>query len=354
MPSDTTVSERCIFASQLYRVDYFRAPVGNGRLLFTFTEGYTRSLDGPGFGGAFALESGFDLIAIKTKVDRFYQDMPRGALYSIEDFLETLDPAPSWRGGYGGSMGGFAAILFANDLELDCVLAISPQYDISQDWDLRWAEQNAGIAQFRPLGRHQVNPSCKYFIVYDPYDDDRLHVEYYKRLIPPGNFIPLRTPYYGHPSHKFLIDARCIKSLARSVLDRGVAAYDRITARAARGRMPWYFFHMAGHCARVGKYRWAEAAIARAVSLDPTSAEFLMRAADIRAQQRKFAQAVEFASAAVALAPEHPHMRAILARLLLAHGEPAQARIHIEKALAVFPKDRDFRYILKQIEQRSS
>jgi tetratricopeptide (TPR) repeat protein len=349
MTTDTAVAARRVYSSEFYRVDFFPSPTSTGRLLFTFTEGYERDLAGLGFAGKFALESGFDLIAIKSRVDRFYHDLPRTAFYCIDDFIAGLDRQPTWRGGYGGSMGGFAAIYFANELELDTVLAFSPQFDIAQDWDRRWALQNAGIPHFRPLTRRRVNPACKYVIVYDPYDDDRMHVQRYAKILPAANLVLIRTPFFGHPAHTFLIEMRCIKPLSMAVFSGADAVAERRKAQAARSRMPWYFFRLAGHCARTRKFRWAEAAIARALALDPACAEFHISAADIAERQRKFAAGITHARAAVALAPQHPHMRAILARLLLAQGESTQARHHIDHALAAHPNDPDFWYIRAQI-----
>ena len=81
--------------------------------------------------------------------------------------------------GYGGSMGGYAAIKYSNLLNMNRIIAFVPQYSIDPEQveDRRYAEFFDAVAnkdmQIQP---QDVDASREYIIVYDPYFSiDREH-----------------------------------------------------------------------------------------------------------------------------------------------------------------------------------
>ena len=83
--------------------------------------------------------------------------------------------------GYGGSMGGYACINFADLLGLCRVIAVCPQYSIDQarvPFELRWRQEAARIEAFGGF-RHdridKVTPPVEGWIIYDPGSIDREH-----------------------------------------------------------------------------------------------------------------------------------------------------------------------------------
>ena len=85
--------------------------------------------------------------------------------------------------GYGGSMGGYASINFADVLRLSRVIAVCPQYSIDParaPYETRWPAEAAAIAAdggFRHDRVDQVTPPVEGWIVYDPAGIDSRHAE---------------------------------------------------------------------------------------------------------------------------------------------------------------------------------
>ncbi len=83
--------------------------------------------------------------------------------------------------GYGGSMGGYASINFADTLRLRRVIAVCPQHSIDParaPYETRWPAEAARIAAcggFRHDRIDQVTPPVEGWIIYDPAGVDRLH-----------------------------------------------------------------------------------------------------------------------------------------------------------------------------------
>lgn len=90
--------------------------------------------------------------------------------------------------GYGGSMGGYAAIKYSNLLNMNRIIAFVPQYSIDPEQveDRRYAEFFDAVAnkdmQIQP---QDVDASREYIIVYDPYFSiDREHYLKIKEILP--------------------------------------------------------------------------------------------------------------------------------------------------------------------------
>ncbi len=83
--------------------------------------------------------------------------------------------------GYGGSMGGYASINFADVLRLSRVIAVCPQFSIDParaPYETRWPAEAASIVAsggFRHDRIDQVTPPAQGWMIYDPAGIDRLH-----------------------------------------------------------------------------------------------------------------------------------------------------------------------------------
>jgi hypothetical protein len=235
-------------------------------------------------------------------------------------------------------MGGSAAIQFAQRIKANLVLAFSPQFDIAAPWDRRWAEQAAQLGPMRLLTRDLVQPGCRYVIAYDPQDADRTHFRHFAKVLPAGSLQGLALPYAGHPVGHFLLAAGVLKEVVGTLLAGHRPGALAATLRRKRSAYPNYFFGLAGHCLRRRKLRWGADIIARAIKLAPYNAEYHIRAAQIAEARNNQFRAISFTAMAVALAPQHPHMNAMLARLLHGQGLHAQALHHMEAALRALPE----------------
>ncbi len=89
--------------------------------------------------------------------------------------------------GYGGSMGGYASINFADVLRLSRVIAVCPQYSIDParaPYETRWPAEAARIAAdggFRHDRIDRVTPPVQGWIIYDPAGVDSQHAAAIRR-----------------------------------------------------------------------------------------------------------------------------------------------------------------------------
>jgi tetratricopeptide (TPR) repeat protein len=330
-----------ILAVDRLKIDFFPAEQPTRRLLFTFTELTNRHLDGKGYAGEFAVAHGFDLIAIKTSADDWYQSLSNEAFNVVEDFLTSV-PQYELRATYGSSMGGYAAIVFANDLKADIAFALSPQFDITQEWDKRWSSYAKNLSPLRTVTPETVRQQCKYCIAYDPTDNDRLHFKKFEEIIPATLLQSIKVPGAGHPVGYFLQAANATKDLAQAIFNGSEAPIVRDKIRRTRPNYANYFYNLSIHCSRRGKHAWAKMLNDRAIKLAPLNSEYHIRAAQIAEMQGKITDAIERAAFAVALAPKHPHMIANLARFLERQGLHKQALHYIDMASALIPGRESF------------
>jgi tetratricopeptide (TPR) repeat protein len=340
-----------IFSNEYYRLDFFSAATRAERVVFTYTEAGNRRLDGLGFGTGFLTKNGFDVVSVKSNRDRWYQDLPELAFTRVEDFLQSEGRDYSWRGGYGSSMGAYAAILFAKRLSLNSILAISPQFDITANWDRRWSVHAPRISDMRLVSREDVQPGCRYHILYDPQDKDVEHYRMFAEVIPENQLEGLRAPFAGHPAGPLVNASGKLKDLALTALAGGAVKVLPSDLRKGRSRFPNYYMNLADYCQRKRRFVWGAAAIKAALTNDPLNAEYNIRLSALLEYSGELDEAIIRASAAVTTKPHHPYMKAVLARLLLRKGMLDQARHFIELAIAARPDNQDFRNIKGEIDR---
>ncbi len=135
------------------------------------------SLDAEFAAERFFAHRGMNAVGIlAAENDWFQHDEITPALASIRAALPDHELI-----GYGGSMGGYASINFADLLRLSRVIAVCPQYSIDParaPYETRWPAEAASIAAsggFRHDRIDQVTPPVAGWIIYDPAGVDRLH-----------------------------------------------------------------------------------------------------------------------------------------------------------------------------------
>ena len=327
-----------IFSSDNFRVDYFAAANPSGALLFTFTQFSNRQLNGFGFAGHFAVNNGFDLISIKSNIDDWYKTFPLNAFDRIDDYLSRQSVRHCHRATYGSSMGGYAAIRFARNVNANIVFAISPQFDIAQSWDRRWGAAAKATGLLHTMSDADICDTCKYVLAYDPFDLDRLHVEKFAEIIPHYSLERIELPYAGHPVVFMLRDFGVLSKISLSVLLGGGEKAFRLTRdirKDGREKSGLYHYNMALHCLKRKKMKWSERAIGRALKISPLDPQFRLLAAKIAETNNDLDEAILNAALAMSLAPKLPYMVVVLSRLLDRKGLRKLALHHIDNALAL-------------------
>ncbi len=124
--------------------------------------------------------------------------------------------------GYGGSMGGYAAIKYAKDLNMNRVVAMVPQYSIdpSEVEDKRYTDfYDADLNANMRIQAQDIVEECEYIIVYDPYfENDKEHYLKIKPLIP--QLHTLHLPYTGHDAIAVLANSALLHDFIERPYDQ--------------------------------------------------------------------------------------------------------------------------------------
>lgn len=163
----------------------------------------------------------------------------------------------------GFSMGGYGAFRFARALQLQHVVAISPQATIARGVlpdDNRYAEEardfDAALGDLSTRGY----PELKGLILVDPFlRADFAHARLITRAFP--GVQPLPLPFAGHPASRVIGDAGRIWLLQRAATHGGDGGAIRAAHRAARRDSAHYWANLARKAARHHPGRAERAAV---------------------------------------------------------------------------------------------
>lgn len=262
--------------------------------------------DRAAFGEAYLAQQDISAIHILTRDNDWFQ---------YHDILDALDRVRAALAGaervlaYGSSMGGYAAIRFADRVGAHAALALSPQYSVDRrrvPFERRWMQDQMRIGFLPAIDRQPIRSAARIIAAYDPdLPHDRQHIA----LISAETRIePLLLPGAGHPVGQFLAEIGLLKPLVAQALDDDLDVAEMTRAAAAR---------------RGDSSIWL---CAQAEAL-PAGAE-----------------AIAFAERAVALAPDDPPAHDRLARQYAATGDYARALDAHRHAVALDPSGRSYRW----------
>ena len=191
-----------------------------------------RGLDRTGFGEEFLAQRGITATHVLTRDNDWYQhpEMP--------DAMATVRHAAAGAAAvmtYGSSMGGYAALRFADAAGASRALALSPQYSIDPakaPFEARFGQDQRRL-RFLPGIDGPIRCAARPVVAYDTHGTDRLHADRIAADIP---ITRLRVPYGGHPVGGYLQDAGLLADLVLHVLagTLDVAATGRALRRARR------------------------------------------------------------------------------------------------------------------------
>src|SRR5690606_30202022 len=132
--------------------------------------GIGHGFDRPGFGEEFLRNAGISAIHVMGVREDWYQypEMP-AAMQAVRQATAGAERVMT----YGSSMGGYAALRFADAAGANAVLAISPQYSIDpkkMPFETRWHQESQRI-QWRPEIDGRIVCDSYPVIVFDPIED---------------------------------------------------------------------------------------------------------------------------------------------------------------------------------------
>jgi tetratricopeptide (TPR) repeat protein len=309
------VTMKNIVSDENFRIDYFMVKENNGNIAFTFTERTNRKVEGLGFSGKTLIDLGFDIFSFKNSIDIWYENVQQVHVDAVNQELERSDRCYQARVGYGSSMGAYAAIRFSQALSLDRVFALSPLYDIKASWERRWSDDAANVHAEHMMHAGYIRQSCKYFIAFDPKDQDVRHVEAYKSIINGSDINLIKTRYSGHPSGYFLKQVGALDYLVKSILVKGDMMPEDMSCFRNKHHSFHYLFWLANKCIERKKWNYALSINSMAVANDPSHAEAYMQRCKILARIGKEKEAISAGKKAIELRPTHKHYQSYVATL---------------------------------------
>jgi tetratricopeptide (TPR) repeat protein len=340
----TSLFEKNIFRSDDLAIDFFSlGDSPHKSIAFTFTaftpstKGDKDTLVGVGFGGELLLRNGFDVVAFKSAKNLWYQNILAETIKQIESFISASSISYIKRVSYGSSMGGYAAIQFSRALKIDIVLALSPQFEIDQPYDQRWQSLAQQIEFQYRIDANAISDSCKYFVAYDPKNEDVLHVQKLSALIDKHRLIEIRTPYSGHPSTTYLFETGLIQNIALSVLQH--TTFDHLSILSNRKNSKTYLYELSKRLTLKNKNKSALIAINRAIIIDGAALALLIHKIiileklgdPVTARKLAYETCEQFTGDNIVDA----HLLASLSNVLISYQDFPGALILIEKAIEI-------------------
>jgi hypothetical protein len=283
-----------------------------------------------GFGESFFERAGFTGIHVLTAGNDWYQYSEiDAALAVIRDAVRGAERVLT----YGSSMGGYAAVRFADAVGATHVLSLSPQYSIDPrkvPADRRWWWDQKRI---RFIPDHNGPIACRAEVVvgYDPtLKLDSLHAELIGRDVRAA-LLPLA--YCGHPVTTVLGELGLLQSMALAFLAGPIdlAAIQADFSQRREDASMW----LAEYASRLpegGKVRARELAM-RAAAIAPGNATIQHHLGMRQHDLGQYQDAIVAHQAAVSLSP-HPIFVLSLSRSLYFAGEYPEALERAEQALA--------------------
>lgn len=220
------------------------------------------SLDAESPGARFFVNTGHNVVGIKTARNDWYQGAEMGDVCSA-----VLAGTPShFRIGYGGSMGGYAAINFAADLQLDLVIAICPQFSIDPakaPFERRWLTEACTITFHQDKidqARH-----ARGYLVFDPCTVDRLHAEL---ILAHHDLLPIRIHHGGHDQMLMLQQCGMLATILIEMVHNrfDLSACLELVRRRRRGSVV-FWLNLAVALARHGRHEMSHQALLAARAL---------------------------------------------------------------------------------------
>ncbi|PZU08641.1 hypothetical protein [Sphingomonas sp.] len=324
----------------LFRSDHVevrRIAVGDGRHQVVTFESYH---DEPGFGRigfgeTFFTREGFTGIHVLSSGNDWYQYPEIGEVLAV---IRAAVNGAERVLAYGSSMGGYAALRFADAIGATDVLSLSPQYSIDPrvvKADRRWWWDQRRIT-FLPEHNGALACRANIVIAFDPTIAlDALHAERIGRDV---KVTMLRLDHAGHPVTTVLAELHLLQKMALSFL---AGAADPAAIRAefeARREESSMWLVEYGSRLPGGDRLKARDIAARAVDMSPGNAaikhQYGMRLHDLG----QYDEAVAAHEEAVAISP-HPIFVLSLSRALFFAGRHAEALEQVLRAQRERPYD---------------
>lgn len=347
------------------------------RWIVTFDNyGLGPGFDRQGFGEAFLQSQGISAIHVMGCNDDWYQypEMDE-ACAAVRAAVAGAERVMA----YGSSMGGYAALRFAEKIGANAVLALSPQYSIQREHipeETRWQEDAERIA-WQQFSHQPITTSAKAVVVLDSKGPDRWQGF---RIAQNPDIAVIDLLHTGHPVTTYLSEVGLLtpivlkslngdldpiwlckesRKLSRSsgiylaLLARSQPAWRLQTGLALARRAVEQSPHDPGTLSALALMLTNTGQLAEAIALHERLLETAGRLPDYLIPYGETLLAAKCARETCAVAeevvrsmPDSAHIRAWAGHLLWKSGAVPQARLSIQEAVRLSPNNRAYRMLL--------
>ncbi|QBQ49019.1 tetratricopeptide repeat protein [Brevundimonas naejangsanensis] len=304
------------------------------RWVVTFDNyGIGHGFDRPGFGEEFLRNAGISAIHVMGVREDWYQypEMP-AAMQAVRQATAGAERVMT----YGSSMGGYAALRFADAAGANAVLAISPQYSIDPKkapFEKRWLQDSQRIRWLPGIdGRIvcQVRP----VVVFDPSKEDGLQIALIQRDI---DIVPIRLHHVSHPATTYLGEVGLLKGLVLQTLSGELEADTfALKARRLRRTSGVYVSNLALNQPE-HRRELALSLARRSVEVSPGSPLASMALAKLLSRAGRHDEAVEQFERIMDATNRDPNYLVPYTEVLFAGGRHPEALAHAREAVEAMP-----------------
>lgn len=289
-------------------IDYFFNSAPSKILVISFTERTNRALDGYGFGGNFLSNRDIDFISIKSSVDSWYSNLTPEVLSTVRAFMLRIKSSYERVITYGSSMGGYAAMKYAKELQANRVIAISPIYSILLDWEDRWNDDIERFNVREMCLKQDFSSHIEYIMLFDSFDKDSRHALLFKENIG-GSCKLIAYPFSGHPSSYFLAEVGLLKTLVIDLMncENNDSVLTHVPIRERRLSESYLFWFGQYLIERRSKAKSAKVCNDLLIANNPVNAEYYMQRGKIFYNLGDPRSAIRFCDKATELNPSNPH-----------------------------------------------
>ena len=206
------MDKQIIFEDEQIRVIFLK---GNSKeLIFSFGDLITRAKGLTINAEKSLAKYEYNVIGVMPKIKSWFPAASMQAVMSaVQPILDQFETVV----GYGGSMGGYAAIKYSKLLKMNRVIAFVPQYSIDPQEieDRRYTEFfDESLHQDMHITTQDVCAGSEYIVVYDPYyANDREHYLKIKHILP--QLHTLHLPFTGHEALSVLASSSLLNDFIR-------------------------------------------------------------------------------------------------------------------------------------------
>lgn len=307
------------------------------------------SLDRPGYGRAYFVSRGVPALYITPKQNDWYQSKD-----AIRVLVAAAEIAQKYerRISYGSSMGGYAALNFANDLDVQASISIMPQYSIDRTkvpFEDRWATEALRTDLFNDKIRLFEGERRYGAVLYDRlYAPDRKQVEIIENYIKRP---AISLPMTGHSGPNSFV----LKNIIEAASEGNFKSLPSIAAkshRLDRKKGATYYLQLA----RLPRFLSPDERLKilqKASEIDSNNIKIDLERSRVLLLNGRTSEAIVEQRASLKKYPESADLNSHLAQSLSREGNIDEAMSAVSRSLSLAPENAYYHHQMADLLNRS-